>query len=175
MPPKAKEAGELPYGQLPILYVDGKRLAQSLAISEWCARQAGLVPAESFEQAKVFEVVQFVTQDVRERIVAPTMREPDAAKKAEQRKKVNDETLPAKLAVLEGMVGSSGFLVGETLTMADLHFYCFANWVGMEVLDGITKECILAFPKLTALVRTLNDTPAIKQWNAEKNPKLPWC
>ena len=115
---KAKEAGELPYGQLPLLYVDGKCLAQSLAISEWCARQAGLVPADSFEQvssyavmrhatphsstpcthythaeqAKIFEVVQYISQDVRERVIAPTMREPDAAKKAAQRKMVNDET-----------------------------------------------------------------------------------
>jgi len=47
--------------------------------------------------------------------------------------------------------------------------------IPLQVLDGLTKECILACPKLTTLVRTLNDLPAIKQWNAEKNPKLPWC
>ena len=58
---KAKEAGELPYGQLPLLYVDGKCLAQSLAISEWCARQAGLVPADSFEQASSHAVMRHAT------------------------------------------------------------------------------------------------------------------
>ena len=58
---KAKEAGELPYGQLPLLYVDGKCLAQSLAISEWCARQAGLVPADSFEQASSYAVMRHAT------------------------------------------------------------------------------------------------------------------
>ena len=47
----------------------------------------------STEQAKIFEVVQYISQDVRERVIAPTMREPDAAKKAAQRKTVNDETL----------------------------------------------------------------------------------
>ncbi len=42
-------------------------------------------------------------------------------------------------------------------------------------LDGIPKDVILQFPKLTALVRTLNENPKIKLWNADKNPKLPWC
>jgi hypothetical protein len=43
------------------------------------------------------------------------------------------------------------------------------------VLDGIPGDVILHFPKLTKLVRTLNEDPRIKEWNAEKNPKLPWC
>ena len=48
------------------------------------------------------------------------------------------------------------------------------NWVGMGVLDGVNKECILKFPKLTNLVRTINEMPAVAAWNAEKNPKLNW-
>ena len=58
---------------------------------------------------------------------------------------------------------------------ADLHFYVLANWIGMGTLDGIPKEVILEFPKLTNLVRRLDEVPQIKAWNAEKNPKLPWC
>merc|ERR1712194_292359 len=103
------------------------------------------------------------------------MREPDAAKKAEMREKAAKEGLPQKLALLENQVGPSGYLVGDTLTMADVHFYVFANWIGMGTLDGIPKDVVLQFPKLTALVQKLNDMPQIKQWNAEKNPKLPWC
>ena len=170
---KAKEEGELPWGQLPILYVDGKKLAQSGAIGMWCARQAGLVPKDSFEQAAVDEIIQFISQDVRERVIAPSLRESDAAKKAEMRKKINDETLPEKLKMLEARVGPKGFLVNDKLTMADIHFYVLANWIGMGVLDGITKECITQFPKLTALVQKLDEMPAIKKWNGEKNPKLP--
>ena len=30
------------------------------------------------------------------------------------------------------------------------------------------------YKKLTKLVVTLNNHPKIKEWNAAKNPKLPW-
>jgi len=170
-----KEAGELPYGQLPIAYIDGKRLAQSNAIGQYCAKVAGLVPADAFQAAKCDEIIQYIQQDVRERVIGPTMRESDAAKKAEMRKKAATVGLPEKLAILEKAVQPSGYLVGDALTMADLHFYVLANWIGMGTLDGIPKDVILAFPKLTNLVKKLNDTPQIKKWNAEKNPKLPWC
>jgi len=127
---KLKEAGELPWGQLPFMMVDDKKIAQSGAIGMFCARLAGLVPSDSFEQAKVDEIVQFISQDVRERVISPTMREPDAAKKKEMRKKCHEETLPAKFAMLEARVGPSGFLAGDKLTMADVHFYVLANWIG---------------------------------------------
>ena len=53
---KMRADGELPYGQLPIMTVDGKMLAQSGAIANWCAKLAGLVPKDSFVAAKVEEV-----------------------------------------------------------------------------------------------------------------------
>ena len=58
---KMKEAGELPYGQLPFMLVDGKKLAQSGAIAMWCAKTAGLVPSDMWVAAKVDEIVQFIS------------------------------------------------------------------------------------------------------------------
>jgi len=169
-----RDSGELPYGQLPIMYVDGKKLSQSVAIGQWCAKQAGLVPKDDFEAATVDSIVQFILQDVRERVIRPSMSdELDAAKKAAMRKECHEKLLPAKFAMLEKQVGDKGFLVGDKVTMADLHFYVLANWIGMGVLDGITGDCLRPFPKLTALVKSLNEVPEIKKWNSEKNPKLP--
>jgi len=47
--------------------------------------------------------------------------------------------------------------------------------IGLGVLDGVPKEVILAWPNVTAHVKKLNEMEKIKAWNAEKNPKLPWC
>lgn len=170
-----KEAGELPYGQLPTLVVDGKTIAQSDAIAKLCAKIAGLTPTDLILAAKVDEISQFIFQDCRDRVIAPSMRETDEAKKAAMRAEIAAKLLPEKLAFLESQVGPSGYLVGDGITMADIQFYCMANWVGMGNLDGIPKEVFFQFPKLTALVRTMNENPLIKKWNAEKNPTLPWC
>ena len=37
-----KSSGELPYGQLPVLDVDGERIAQSVAIARFCGIVSGL-------------------------------------------------------------------------------------------------------------------------------------
>ena len=41
-----KNSGELPYGQLPVLDVDGVRIAQSVAIARLCGQVSGLYPKD---------------------------------------------------------------------------------------------------------------------------------
>ena len=170
-----REAGKLPWGQLPLCTVDGSTVfAQSPAIATYCAKLAGLYPEDPIAAARVDEIVNFINQDVRERCIAPTMREPDPEKKKALRAELQETKLPEKFAMLEKRLETTKFLCGDELTLADLSVYVMLNWVGMGVLDGVNKECILKFPKLTNLVRTINEMPEVKAWNAEKNPKLNW-
>eukprot|EP00920_Eleutheroschizon_duboscqi_P037126 GHVT01088906.1.p1 GENE.GHVT01088906.1~~GHVT01088906.1.p1 ORF type:complete len:108 (-),score=16.23 GHVT01088906.1:1775-2098(-) len=47
----------LPFGQLPILTLaDGSQMAQSLAILTYAAKQAGLLPEDPLQLAKVMQV-----------------------------------------------------------------------------------------------------------------------
>ena len=170
-----REAGKLPWGQLPLCTVDGSTVfAQSPAIATYCAKLAGLYPEDPIAAARVDEIVHFLNQDVRERCIAPTMREPDPEKKKALRAELQETKLPEKFAMLEKRLEKTKFLCGDELTLADLSVYVMLNWVGMGVLDGVNKDCILKFPKLTNLVRTINEMPEVKAWNAEKNPKLNW-
>ena len=66
------------------------------------------MPQDPWEAAKVEEIIQFVNQDIRERVIAPTMREPDVEKKAAMRKAAAEEKLPAKFAILESFLSPSG-------------------------------------------------------------------
>jgi glutathione S-transferase len=170
-----KEAGKLPSGQLPVLEVDGKTLHQSQAMATYAAKRAGLYPEDPWAAAKVDEITQLVLQDIRERCISPTMREKDETKKMEARKELAEVKLPEKFRILESLIQPSGFCVGDSLTIADLHVYVLLNWLGMEVLDGVSKQVVLDFAKLKNLCSVINEIPAVKAWNAKKNTdKVPW-
>lgn len=175
-----REAGKLtPPGcagsQLPMLEVDGKVLLQSMAQLVYCGKLGGLYPADPWEAAKCDEAVQFIVQDIRGRGIEPTMFMSDEAAKTKARAELQDTKLPEKFALLDKMLEATGYLVGSSLTVADLHLYCLLNWIGMGTLDGVSPDTVLKFPKLTEFVKKMNEMEKIKAWNAEKNPKLPWC
>lgn len=44
---------QMPFGQVPVLEVDGKYLAQSKAIEMYAARLTGLYPTDTWEAAQV--------------------------------------------------------------------------------------------------------------------------
>ena len=150
-------------------------MSQSQAIATFCGKLAGLCPKDPWEAAKCDEVTQLINQDIRDRVISPTMREPDAAKKMVMRKELADTKLFEKFKILSSMISPSGYFVGDSVTMADLHCYVLLNWLGMEVLDGVPKETVLIWPKLTNLCRKINSIPAVAKWNAVTNSgKVPW-
>ena len=170
-----KEAGELPCGQLPVLEVDGQKMSQSQAMATWAGKLTGLYPTDAWAAAKCDEVTQFINQDIRERCISPTMREKDEEKKTALRKELAEVKLPEKFAMLETLLSPSGYFVGDSITLADLHCYVMLNWLGMEVLDGVPKEVVLANAKLTNLCKMVNEHVKVAAWNAEKNAgKVPW-
>jgi len=165
----------LPSGQLPLLEADGEVLTQSMAMANYCAKLAGLWPEDALAQARCDQVIQIVLQDIRERAIAPTMsRELTDEDKAAKRQQLAETTLPEKLAYLESLMAPSGFFVGAGMTVADLHVYVLLNWLGMETLDGVPKTVVTQHEKLAAFVRRMDAVPAVAEWNAAKNPKLPW-
>jgi len=170
-----RAAGELKGGgQVPQLHIGDKEvLSQSNAIATYCSKLAGLYPSDPLAAARVDEIIQFITEDVRSRCIYPTMRVDDAEEKAKMRKTLAEEQLPEKFKLLEAMMDST-YCCGDALTLADFYVYGLLNWIGMNTLDGVPHTIILEYKKLTKLVVTLNNHPKIKAWNAEKNPKLPW-
>ncbi|VDM67933.1 unnamed protein product, partial [Strongylus vulgaris] len=48
---------EMPFGQLPVLEVDGQQLAQSHAIARYLAKKFGLAPKCPFEEALVDSIM----------------------------------------------------------------------------------------------------------------------
>ena len=62
----------LPYGQVPLLEVDGDTICQSMAIARYLASECGLAGSSSLVKAQVDEVVD-VINDVQNAMVSPSI------------------------------------------------------------------------------------------------------
>jgi glutathione S-transferase len=157
-----------PFGQLPILEVDGVTLCQSNACTRYVARKYNMAGDSELEQAQVDMIV-----DCLEDVAKPLMAiffEQDETKKAELKKKFAEEQLPGYLTYLEALLaanhGGNEYFVGKKITWADIQFLISLSWVAMAgATDALDK-----FPKLKALKHRVETRPKIAAW-IEKRPK----
>merc|ERR1711953_707100 len=85
----------LPFGQLPLLEVDGDTICQSMAIARYLASECGIAGSSGLVKAQVDEVVD-VVNDVQNATYGAFF-EKDEKVKAEKMKKVGEETIPNNL------------------------------------------------------------------------------
>jgi len=157
-----------PFGQLPILEVDGVKLCQSNACARYLARKTNLAGRTDLDQAKADMLVD--CYDDATKPILSFFMEKDEAKKAEAKKKYCEEQLPASLALLEALLisnsGGDKWFVGSELTWADIAFMNFVQWTAM----GGAVNPLAKFPKLAALDERVKKLPKIAKW-IEARPK----
>ncbi len=143
-----RAAGELPFGGLPVLVVekreDSQCVAQSNAILRFAGRLAGLYPVDLPLQALKVDEALDMGEDIN-CLIGPSLREPDAERKIRMRRELSEETLPFWIGCLDRLLienGSTGFIVGSSLTVADLKLYWIIEWLTMGILDGIPTSLV---------------------------------
>lgn len=165
-PGKHKEG--TPFGQLPVLEVDGVKLCQSNTCARFLARKFNLAGKTEIDQAQADMIVDCLEDSIKP--ILSFFHEKDETRKAESKKKYLEEQLPAFLTLLEALLksnhGGDKFFVGTELTWADLAFTIFVGWTAM-VSDGSALD---KFPKLKALKDRVEHLPKIADWIA-KRPK----
>ncbi|XP_060565092.1 probable glutathione S-transferase 9 isoform X1 [Ruditapes philippinarum] len=134
---------KMPQRVLPVLEVDGKLLSQSLTICRYLAREFGLCGKTSWEQALVEQVVD--TMDDLRAEVAKWIYEKDTEKKDEIGSHLRSEIYPKFFGILEDILkeneennNRSGYLVGDSLTLADLSVFetfTFPLSIHPDILD----------------------------------------
>ncbi|XP_071568388.1 glutathione S-transferase-like [Temnothorax nylanderi] len=155
--PKLKPT--MPFGKVPVLEVDGKRIHQSVAIGRYVAKQCSLAGKNDLESLEIDSTVDTI-QDLLEDIYVNYVR----AK--EQKLEIVDETVSYYLERLDAQVKTNGgYFVGGALTWADLTF------VGvLDYMNFLTKENIVEkYENLKQLRKKVEEIPAIKSW-IEKRP-----
>ncbi|KAJ4456728.1 putative Serine/threonine-protein phosphatase 2A activator [Paratrimastix pyriformis] len=120
----------LPFGQLPVLRIDGISIAQSMACVRYVAHKYGLVPSDPVKagQCDMFceAIEDLVAQTFK---VTMTPGTTDAEKT-----KFRTETLPSWLASFERLLGDKEYLVGT---------FSYADLVVFNYLQGMTDPAVL--------------------------------
>jgi glutathione S-transferase len=117
-----------PAGQVPLaIFSDGRKLAQSNAIMIYLAEGSNLIPRDAYDRARMFEWL-FWEQYSHEPVVAVRiarlhyLKTPEAELDPNLLKKGN-----AALARLELQLTETQYLVGATLTLADIALVAYTR------------------------------------------------
>ncbi|XP_043474059.1 glutathione S-transferase-like [Leptopilina heterotoma] len=160
--PKLKD--QMPYGQVPVLEVDGKQMHQSNAICRYFAKQCGLAGKNDMEAYEIDAAVETI-HDLRAKIAAYSYESHEEAK--EQKLKTMKETVPYILKRMEEQVKKNGgHFVGGSLSMADLTFVALLDYLNYMAKYDIIED----YENLKKLKETVLAVPQIKEWVA-KRPK----
>jgi len=163
-----KRDGVLPFGQVPVLIVDGEIIAQTGAIARFCGKLSGLYPTtDHLAAAKIDQYIDAATDITNQ--VSPTMRIKDEAAKLEARAALATQGLPKSLANLERLAkqSTSGFLVGDSLTIADVAIWRLLGWLKGGILDGIPTDILTPFEALERHQEHIGSQAEISAWMAK--------
>ena len=151
-----KAAGEFPFGSLPVLDVDTPAgvvtAAQSNAILRFVGRRAGLYPVDDAVRALKVDEAMDLGEDLYH-LIGPSMVEQDAERRLAMRKVLAEETLPRWAGFLERLLvanGRTGFVAGDSLTVADLKLHWIVDKLTNGTLDGIPASLLDGFPAIAA-------------------------
>lgn len=153
-----------PFGQVPVLEVDGVKIGQSNAIAHYLAREFGLAGKTNLEQARVDMIVDCVLDTLKP--FYPILMEKDADKKAEGKKKFEDDLKTQQKYFNQFLTDNhnTGYFVGDSLTLADIVYA-----VGLErINDGQFESHLSEFPKLQQLNEKVRSHPKIAEWIAKR-------
>ncbi|XP_028401456.1 hematopoietic prostaglandin D synthase-like [Dendronephthya gigantea] len=166
---KLKEGGTFPFGQVPVLEVDGKMLCQSMSIFRFVAREIGFSPSDDFEIAKADMVVDGLVELMEKAVAA--YREKDPELKKSLFKTFAEKEFPDGLVAFEKLLKAGGgkYFAGNKMTYADIMFYSSVESAYYhEAKEGI-PAVLDRFPLLKDLYETVGNNPGIKDW-VKKRP-----
>lgn len=176
-----KEGTRLPFGQVPMLEVDGKHsMVQSSSIMRYLGKLSGLYPMDDYILAQKIDSVMDQAADVfmGSTVLTYGLRfgvdlSPEAKEKSYEH--FNEVVLPNHLKKAERLIESSatGWIAGtEEPSPADFVWYCSLNNMTAKKEIMEKNKRLESYPKLKAFVEKFESLEEIKEYYKEKEQKL---
>ncbi|XP_055298070.1 glutathione S-transferase-like isoform X2 [Sitodiplosis mosellana] len=154
----------MPFGQIPVLEVDGTRVYQSTSITRYLAKHVGLAGADDWESLLIDIAVDNLNE-FDSKLVAAHYEKDDAIK-AIKLAAVKDEILPFYLDKFESFAKeNNGHLALGKLTWADIFFVAHLDFFNMVAGFNVIADR----PNLQNVVSNVSNVESIKAW-FEKRP-----
>ena len=156
---------EMPFGQLPVLDVDGKRISQSNSINRYVGRLAGLYPDDPWEAAKCDEICDAVESLAGEMLHAYKLDDDDERRR--ERERLVAGPIPLYLGAFAARLQAAGSLwfADGRLTMADLKVAELVRSLGTGRLDHIPQDIVARVaPTLVDLRQRVLEHPGVRAY-----------
>lgn len=160
-----------PFGQVPVLQVNGVQVTQCDSILRYVGKLAGLYPTDPL-QALFCDEVMFVVEEAGMKI-GPTFRMAGEEQKAARLALVNG-SMPQYLGWLQSQLLAHGgtYFADNRLTVADLKVFVDVRGLNSGRLDHIPTDLVeKVAPALNAHMQRIAQTPAVAAYYAQFDTK----
>ncbi|XP_045112983.1 hematopoietic prostaglandin D synthase-like [Portunus trituberculatus] len=155
---------EMPYGHVPVLFVDGKPLCQSVSICRYLGRMHGLFVDDPWEAALGDEVADAVNDLIQP---AGQIAYARLANETEKYKMLATEfhttTLPPTIRELDRRLDGRDWFCGSKMTWVDLFAACYLKEITLQHEGSLD-----AVPRLKKHVEKIAKLPQIEKWLKER-------
>jgi len=156
--------GKTPFGNLPVLRVDGREIGQSNAILAYLGRRFDLHPSDPWQAAR-HEAILNVVEELRAKVAATFTIEDEEEKKA-ARQALSSGYIIAWADNVTKQLGDGPFLAGEAINVADLKLFIAMSWLMNGILDHIPTDVFSGHPALIAHHAAVKSHPKVTDWYA---------
>uniref|UniRef100_A0A914CUF9 glutathione transferase n=1 Tax=Acrobeloides nanus TaxID=290746 RepID=A0A914CUF9_9BILA len=158
-----------PFGQLPILEVDGKPLAQSFAIARFLAKKHGFAGKDDWESAQLDAIADFMKEDITTECRSYFMARMSCGEgdKDELHNTVFKTSMEKNMPVLEKLLkeSGSGFFAKSGVSWVDFYIASF-----IETFERLIPSVMSVYKDLLKHKETVYALPQLKKY-LESRPK----
>jgi glutathione S-transferase len=156
-----------PFGQVPVLEVDGVQVTQCDSMLRYAGKLAGLYPTDAY-QALLCDEVMYVVEEASVKL-GPTFRMTGEEQKAARLALVNG-SMPVYLAWLEKQLLAHGgnYFADNRLTVADLKVFIDVRTLNAGRLDHVPTDLVeKVAPALNAHMKRIAELPEVVAYYAK--------
>ncbi len=154
--PKEKE--KFPFGQLPVIVIDGKTLAHTHSIARYCAIRSGLYDNDESIAILIDQVLDWANEITYK--IAPSIREKNIEKSSMLRKKFIQNDLHSWFGYLENFLdnfSNNKIYFTDKFSIADITAWRVIHWFTSGQLDQVPVDFINQYPNLNNFYKKLSD------------------